>query len=243
MCPPLIIPARSNDPERKFVSALVWVVNRPADPAAMIERRSQRAVTRSRLPTTQPSSNPDAWLYCRPRAEPDVLRQLWTPCCSVSWSPQLGCRSILRGRFWRCISVHQSGRMSMLGEKDLDALLKNLSPALHHEEYVFVTLPGDYGDHADLKPVCSFREREGLALVVPKVIAGSHGLDTESVYRMITLEVHSSLDAVGLTAAVASRLAEEGISANVVAATCHDYVFVQSRHADRALQVLRDMGS
>ena len=131
----------------------------------------------------------------------------------------------------------------MSGEKDLAALLKNLSPALHDEEYVFVSLPGDYGDHAHLKPLCSFKEPEGLALIVPKVMAASHGLDTESVFRMITLEVHSSLDAVGLTAAVASKLSDEGISANVVAATYHDHVFVQSRHAERALQVLRDIGS
>ena len=131
----------------------------------------------------------------------------------------------------------------MSGERNLENLLRNVSPVLHDEEYVFISLPGDYGDHAELKPLCSFREREGLTLIVPRVTAALNGFEPESVFRMITLEVHSSLDAVGLTAAVASKLSEEGISANVVAATYHDHIFVQSSHAESALQALKDLAS
>ena len=129
----------------------------------------------------------------------------------------------------------------MSGERSLDVLLQRLSPTLHDEEYVFISLPGDYGDHSDLKPLCSFREREGLTLIVPKAMAAAHGLDAESVFRMITLEAHSSLDAVGLTAAVTSRLSDAGISANVVAAAYHDHIFVPARHAKRALRALKHM--
>ncbi len=54
----------------------------------------------------------------------------------------------------------------------------------------------------------------------------------ESKFNQITLTVHSSLDAVGLTAAVATKLASYGISANVVAAYYHDHIFVQTEKAD-----------
>jgi hypothetical protein len=57
--------------------------------------------------------------------------------------------------------------------------------------------------------------------------------------RMITLTVHSSLAAVGLTAAFSARLAREGIGANVVAAFHHDHIFVPAADAERALAALK----
>jgi hypothetical protein len=58
---------------------------------------------------------------------------------------------------------------------------------------------------------------------------------------MITLRVHSSLAAVGLTAAVAAALSDHGISANVVAAYCHDHIFVPADRAEEALAALRSL--
>ena len=227
------------------VCALVWVTNGHAHPAAVGELTAAVSSDQQQV-ADNPTILEPVRLVVLPAASSDRCPASVTETLLsllFGFLNRIVGRSILRGRLWRCVSVHQRGRKSMSGEKDLAALLKNLSPALHDEEYVFVSLPGDYGDHAHLKPLCSFKEREGLGLIVPKVMAASHGLDTESVFRMITLEVHSSLDAVGLTAAVASKLSDEGISANVVAATYHDHVFVQSCQAERALQVLRDMGS
>ena len=65
----------------------------------------------------------------------------------------------------------------------------------------------------------------------------------ESKFKQITLTVHSSLDAVGLTAAVATKLSSYGISANVVAAYYHHHIFVQSEKADEALLVLKEFGA
>jgi hypothetical protein len=62
----------------------------------------------------------------------------------------------------------------------------------------------------------------------------------ESVFSGITLTVHSSLDAVGLTAAVATKLAEYDISANVIAAYYHDHIFVQTEKSELALKALRE---
>ena len=91
----------------------------------------------------------------------------------------------------------------MSGETNLGILLRSMAPALQAGEYVFCTIPGaNYGDHAELAPVASYREREGLTLVVPRENADAKGIDYGSVFRAITLNVYSSLDAVGLTAAI-----------------------------------------
>ena len=119
-------------------------------------------------------------------------------------------------------------------------MLAQLSPFLRESEFVFCTFAdGSYGDHADLMPLCAFAEAEGLTLVLPKSRADAAGCGYEGVFRCITLEVHSSLDAVGLTAAVSQALAAAGIPANVVAAYYHDHVFVPALRADEALAALQ----
>jgi hypothetical protein len=128
----------------------------------------------------------------------------------------------------------------MVGETDLSKLLTAMSPALLPDEYVFCTVQGEYGDFRELSPIATFREAEGLTLVVQKSAALAGKLPFESVFRAITLTVHSSLDAVGLTAAVASKLAEKGISANVIAAYYHDHIFVQAEKAAAALDALAE---
>lgn len=127
----------------------------------------------------------------------------------------------------------------MTGEEDLHNLLSSLSPVVMEGEFVFCTFAGSgYGDNSGLEPIASYMEREGLTLIVPRHKADEHAIAYESVFRCITLTVHSSLEAVGLTAAVAETLAERGISANVVAAYYHDHIFVPSRQVERARQAL-----
>jgi hypothetical protein len=109
------------------------------------------------------------------------------------------------------------------------------------DEFVFCTVKdGRYGDYTELSPIATFCEAEGLTLVLPKYRADKAGFRYESVFKGITLTVHSSLDAVGLTAVVSSTLAEHGISANVIAAYYHDHIFVQSERADEALAALSE---
>ncbi|NNF02820.1 MAG: ACT domain-containing protein [Rhodothermales bacterium] len=128
----------------------------------------------------------------------------------------------------------------MSGITDLSELIASMEPELHDQEFVFVVLPGGaYGDGADLRPIGAFGEKEGLTLIVPAERARSAGLRDDDIFRMITLTVHSSLSAVGLTAAVAHALTDRGISANVVAAFHHDHVFVPAERAEEALAALR----
>jgi len=125
---------------------------------------------------------------------------------------------------------------------DLEALLAGMKPSLGAEVYVFVSLPGAaYGDGAELDPLGCLREAEGLTLIVAQAKADEAGFAYQGVYRSITLNVHSSLSAVGLTAAVASALAERCISANVVAAFYHDHIFVPMVQAEIALQVVENL--
>lgn len=127
----------------------------------------------------------------------------------------------------------------MIGETELSALLAGLAPTLADGEFVFVTNPDwSYGDGADLHPVAAVTEEEGLTLVIPRADADRARLAYDAVFRRITLRVHSSLEAVGLTAAVADRLARAGISANVVAGFYHDHVFVAADRAEYALTCL-----
>ena len=117
-----------------------------------------------------------------------------------------------------------------------------MSPTLMDGEYIFCTFQNaQYGDYADLNPLAAIRESEGLTLIIPKSKADDKGLNYESVFKGITLSVHSSLDAVGLTAAFSGKLTEHGISANVVAGFYHDHIFVQSELAQKAVEALIEL--
>ncbi len=131
----------------------------------------------------------------------------------------------------------------MSGITDLDELLRSMSPKLVESEFVFCTVSGVLADYVDLNPVATFIESEGLTLVLEKSVAEIAGLSFDGVYSQITLTAHSSLEAVGLTAAVANKLASKGISANVIAACYHDHIFVQSGNAEAAVSALEEFSA
>ena len=58
-------------------------------------------------------------------------------------------------------------------------------------------------------------------------------------FARITLTVHSALEGVGLTAAVAGALAQAGIACNVVAGYHHDHLFVPWDRREEALAILQ----
>ena len=130
----------------------------------------------------------------------------------------------------------------MMGETDLNTMLASMSPTLMEGEYVFLSFKGaSYGDYAELNPLAAITEAEGLTLVVPKAEADRTSMHYESTFRGITLQVHSSLDAVGLTAAFSGKLGECGISANVIAGFYHDHIFVGSADAEAAMLALLEL--
>ena len=132
----------------------------------------------------------------------------------------------------------------MSGEKDLRAMLQGMSAVLNAGEFVFCSFPDStYGDHPQMEPVASVIEPEGLTLVLPRSQADEHGIHYDAVFKCITLMLHSSLEGVGLTAAVSTRLAAVGISANMIAGFYHDHVYVPEADALQAVQSIRDLAA
>jgi hypothetical protein len=132
--------------------------------------------------------------------------------------------------------------MTATGETELASLLKGMRPVLQPGILVFATVPP--GGEADIPMPAvlgTFREAEGVTLILPQQAARDAGLAHSAPNRQITLTVHSSLEAVGLTAAISTALARHGISANVVAAYFHDHVFVPEGDGERALAILKGL--
>jgi hypothetical protein len=128
----------------------------------------------------------------------------------------------------------------MAGEEDLGKLLATMQPELQPGAFVFATIEGD-DIPAGLDPIGTFREAEGMTLILPAHDAGHPAIVASKPLRQITLAVHSSLEAVGLTAAFATELARHGISANVVAGYYHDHIFVAAGDAERAVAALQEL--
>lgn len=127
---------------------------------------------------------------------------------------------------------------TMAGEIDLNTLLASLSPRLNPGEFVFCCV-SDPAVLSNAQALGSFQEREGTTLILAREEAERLGLPYDYVAAWITLEVHSALAAVGLTAAFASALGRANISCNVIAGYHHDHLFVAHADAERAMNVLR----
>jgi uncharacterized protein len=118
---------------------------------------------------------------------------------------------------------------------DLRTLIASMRPQLDPEVYVWSCVEQV---PVGVIPVATVREAEGLTVVCSQADADAAGLDFTFPSARITLEVHSALEAVGLTAAFATALGEVGISANVVAGLHHDHIFVPVDRAGDAMAAL-----
>jgi len=123
------------------------------------------------------------------------------------------------------------------GETDLQTLLKTLKPELNPGEFVFCTV-ADLSEINSSDIIMSFQEKEGITIILAKSKADQLKLSYTFIAAWITLTVHSSLHAVGLTAAFSNALTKQGISCNVVAAYHHDHIFVNIKDANAAMQTL-----
>ena len=130
----------------------------------------------------------------------------------------------------------------MSGEKDLEILLKSMKPEHVSGDYVFCKV--EKFENLDLNNIVMlFKEKEAITLILKKEIADQLQLDYSVVMSWITLTVHSSLEAVGLTAAFSKVLSEQGISCNVVAAYYHDHIFVNQKEVQKAMEILHSFSA
>lgn len=128
----------------------------------------------------------------------------------------------------------------MSGETNLQKLLQTMHPKLNVGEFVFCTIENQHlVDTA--KIISFFKEDEGYTVIIKKELADALQLSYTTVFSWITLTVHSSLEAVGLTAAISTALSNNGISCNVVAAYFHDHIFVPIKDVGTAMNVLQKL--
>lgn len=123
--------------------------------------------------------------------------------------------------------------------KDTAAMIRAMAPTRARGLFVFCSTPDpDQAKRLIPKALASFQESEGTSLILPLDLAKDAGFDTALPMAQITLQVHSALDGVGLTAAVATALADHGIPCNMVAGYHHDHAFVPQDMADQAVAIL-----
>jgi uncharacterized protein len=130
--------------------------------------------------------------------------------------------------------------MTMVGERDLRRLLAGLSPALCGRDWGYAVAKAVPNGVVAFATVA---EDEGLTVIARLADLEAAGLAVQGPMARITLSVHSALEAVGLTAAVSTALAEAGISANMIAGFHHDHIFLPAADADRAMAVLHGLAN
>ncbi len=128
----------------------------------------------------------------------------------------------------------------MMGEQDLQTLLRSMQPILQPGIYVFAKVDSTF-DSDPLSSRMVFLESEGKTLILPQETAVAHGINYEFPCSMITLNIHSSLEAVGLIAAIATKLASIGMGVNPVAAFHHDHLFVPENRTQDAMEALEEL--
>ena len=124
------------------------------------------------------------------------------------------------------------------GETDLQTLLKQMQPVLDDEQMVFCSLPADEAEKYLTSCQGYYQEQEGITLILEKNLADSEGISYDLVFKRITLNVHSSLEAVGFLSRITEILAAQGISVNVVSGYFHDHLYIKVEEAENAVMIL-----
>lgn len=127
----------------------------------------------------------------------------------------------------------------MSGETDLTLLLRSMEPHLWERPLIFCSVDPATYERLEISPIGMFREREGITLILEQEQADQAQLPYTDLWACITLNVHSSLTAVGFIAAIGRKLAAAGLSVNPVSAYYHDHLFVLWGERERALSVLQ----
>lgn len=123
------------------------------------------------------------------------------------------------------------------GKTDLKEFLKTLKPKHNFGEFVFCVVQ-DLEEVNASDIVMTFKEEEGTTIIIRKELADRLNFHYSFIASWITLTVHSSLTAVGLTASFSNALSKNGVSCNVVAAFYHDHIFVDKNDTEKAMNIL-----
>lgn len=128
----------------------------------------------------------------------------------------------------------------MTGETNLTTLLHSMEPHLWKQPFIFCSVDPVTYEGLNVTPIGMFREREGITLILDQQQADQTHIPYADLWACITLNIHSSLTAVGFIAAISSRLAAAGLSVNPVSAYYHDHLFVLWGERERVMRLLRE---
>lgn len=130
----------------------------------------------------------------------------------------------------------------MVGETDLQRLLAGLAPELAEHPRAIRSQAADVPAPADA--IMAFLESEGMTVIVPvTAVPATEDKQTEPLWAQITLRIHSSLEAVGMMAAIAAALTARNIPCNAVSAYYHDHLFIPWARRDDACLALRELAN
>ena len=131
----------------------------------------------------------------------------------------------------------------MVGIQNLDQLMKSMKPELVDGEFIFCSVSDRQLSNLKVKPLMTFKEKEGMTLILHQKDADTNSIKYEGIWALITMTVHSDLAAVGFLARLAAALAKEGISVNAVSAFYHDHLFVPKEKSKEAMKVLQKLSA
>jgi uncharacterized protein len=139
------------------------------------------------------------------------------------------------------VPVKKTFKMS--GESNLNKLLKKMDPVLSDGRFVFLTIKEKIPSSLAEESLMIFKENEGKTFIVKEKVAIDNQLKFEQVWSLITLNVHSDLQAIGFLAAITRKLAEAGICVNAVSAYYHDHLIVPWEKRHEAMSILKSFNS
>jgi hypothetical protein len=129
----------------------------------------------------------------------------------------------------------------MTAVRETNAMIAGMAPVALSGRWHFCTVAADDPrcDRLRLIARATLDETEGWSLILDEAAAVAEGMTTDMPMTQISLEVHSALDGIGLTAAISKALTEAELPCNIVAGYHHDHIFVPSGRADEAVALLR----
>lgn len=128
----------------------------------------------------------------------------------------------------------------MEAEKNLKKLLENMDP-IKGDDYAFCNMNEESLKNLDITPLCTFHEEEGITAIIRLEDAERLRLPFSYAGTKITLNVTSSLEAVGFLAKITEKLARAEISVNAFSPIHHDHIFVTPKDADNAMVLLLEL--